>query len=438
MTSALFNVGSQIRSTYMYPKACILLCIYYHQLNNNCYGHIMTKPTLLNVSYRLVWPCMVAIGWQESAQIYYQHIKAFLEQHDFHESTLESCLFLHNSNDTRLMIFIDDYILKGNDQTILIIKQLQQRFPLNQQTGDITIIGIQIHRTDYHTILHQQQYIETIQRKHQIVHNIRATTPIPVKNNIKDHHHDPTVSKLNEHQRKLYETYIGIIRFLADTSRPDLAYAAHRLAQYVKQPYQPHARLAERTLQYAINTKQWGLYYTHQTTDQPIIQCHAHSDSSLADVYPAKTTCGYLVTTYSHVTSWAAHNSEHTIHSSTEAEIVSADYCIMRTQYIKSLQKLLQHHATTTPLPITIYVDNDAARVIAMQQTSPRRVRHMDIKYFYIKEKVNNNEYTIQNINGLENPSDLLTKPIPAQRHIRLMNTFMRPLNTLNPRAQSC
>eukprot|EP00122_Pirum_gemmata_P014867 Pgem_evm1s13877 len=73
-----------------------------------------------------------------------------------------------------------------------------------------------------------------------------------------------------------------------------------------------------------------------------------------------------------------------------------------------------------------------------MQQISPRRVRHMDIKYFYIKEKVNNNEYTIQNINGLENPSDLLTKPIPAQRHIniRLMNTFMRPLNTLNP--QSC
>eukprot|EP00122_Pirum_gemmata_P008982 Pgem_evm1s8299 len=257
-------------------------------------------------------------GWQESAQIYYQHIKEFLEQHDYHESTLEPCLFLHNSNATRIMIFVDDYILKGKDKTI--IHQLQQRYPLTQQTCDVTIIGIQINRTDYHTILHQQ----TIQRKHQIATNIRATTPIPVKNNIKDHHHDPTVPQLNENQRKLYETYIGIIRFLADTCRPDLAYAAHRLAQYVKQPYQSHLRLAERTLQYAINTKQWGLYYKHQTTAQPTI--HAHSDSSLADVYPAKTTCGYLVTTYGHVTSWAAHNSEHTIHSSTEAEIVSADY----------------------------------------------------------------------------------------------------------------
>eukprot|EP00122_Pirum_gemmata_P014538 Pgem_evm1s13555 len=72
----------------------------------------------------------------------------------------------------------------------------------------------------------------------------------------------------------------------------------------------------------------------------------------------------------------------------------------MRTQCIKSLQQLLQHHAPPTPLPLTIYVDNDAARAIVMQQT--------DIKYFYIKEKVSANEYTIQNVNGLDNTSDLL------------------------------
>eukprot|EP00122_Pirum_gemmata_P008906 Pgem_evm1s8225 len=58
-------------------------------------------------------------GWQDSAQIYYEHIKTFLEQHDFHESNLEPCMFIRNSSATRLMIFVDDYILKGKDKTII-------------------------------------------------------------------------------------------------------------------------------------------------------------------------------------------------------------------------------------------------------------------------------------------------------------------------------
>eukprot|EP00122_Pirum_gemmata_P002473 Pgem_evm1s2228 len=88
---------------------------------------------------------------------------------------------------------------------------------------------------------------------------------------------------------ELFLMYIGIIRYLADSTRPDVAYTAHKLATHCTNPTQQHVDAAIPTLQYLFNTSHYGISYPKRNTsnnDKLIL----YTDSSMADLLGAKTT----------------------------------------------------------------------------------------------------------------------------------------------------
>ena len=48
--------------------------------------------------------------------------------------------------------------------------------------------------------------------------------------------------------------------------------------------------------------------------------------------------------------------------------------------------------------------------ILAVAQ--PQRIKHMDIRYHYIREQVEDEKVTICHIPGEDNPADLFTKPL--------------------------
>ena len=61
-------------------------------------------------------------------------------------------------------------------------------------------------------------------------------------------------------------------------------------------------------------------------------------------------------------------------------------------------------------MTIKLWVDSSAARSMA-SRVGAGKVRHMDVKYFWLQERVRNRDVTVKKVLGKNNPADVLTKP---------------------------
>ena len=60
----------------------------------------------------------------------------------------------------------------------------------------------------------------------------------------------------------------------------------------------------------------------------------------------------------------------------------------------------------------TVCANNQAAIFLATNPAQQTRIKHMDIRYHYIWEQVEDQRVTICHIPGEDNPADLFTKPL--------------------------
>jgi len=58
---------------------------------------------------------------------------------------------------------------------------------------------------------------------------------------------------------------------------------------------------------------------------------------------------------------------------------------------------------------LQVYTDSTAAKGIT-QRRGLGKLRHMDVQYFWLQEKLGNKEYHLNKVLGTLNPSDIMTK----------------------------
>jgi len=72
------------------------------------------------------------------------------------------------------------------------------------------------------------------------------------------------------------------------------------------------------------------------------------------------------------------------------------------------LRSLCQEQATT----MVIFCDNSSAIALSKNYVFHKRTKHIDTKFHYIRELVNNGEIVLQHCRTQEQVSDILTKPL--------------------------
>src|SRR6266851_4034930 len=93
-------------------------------------------------------------------------------------------------------------------------------------------------------------------------------------------------------QSNSYTRLIVELQFIANSTRPDIAYALSKLSSYTANPSMQHVTMLKRVLQYLSGTRLYRITY-HNILGHPN-QFFGYADASFANANDLKSTTGYV------------------------------------------------------------------------------------------------------------------------------------------------
>nr|GEZ80624.1 retrovirus-related Pol polyprotein from transposon TNT 1-94 [Tanacetum cinerariifolium] len=110
--------------------------------------------------------------------------------------------------------------------------------------------------------------------------------------------------------------------------------------------------------------------------------------------------------------SWSSKKQDCTLISSAEAEYVSLSACC--TQVLRMRTQLTDYGFHFDKIPM--YCDSKAAITISCNHVQHSRTKHIDVRYHFIKEKVEKGIVEIFFVGTEYQLADLFTKALPVER----------------------
>jgi hypothetical protein len=131
-----------------------------------------------------------------------------------------------------------------------------------------------------------------------------------------------------------------------------------------------------------------------------------------------RSTTGYVVKLAHGAISWVSVNQKTIAHSSTEAEYMALSDTSRQISWIKSLLYEIGFDIG----PVVLCGDNQGSLFLAEKPAQDKRTKHIDIRFHYIKEVIENGKILLYFIPTFHQAADFLTKNLPVATLKRLRN----------------
>ncbi|GJW45592.1 hypothetical protein Tco_0077238 [Tanacetum coccineum] len=109
---------------------------------------------------------------------------------------------------------------------------------------------------------------------------------------------------------------------------------------------------------------------------------------------------------------WSLKKQKSTAISSTEAEYISLSGCCSQILWMHS--QLTDYGFQFNKIPL--YYDNKSAIALCCNNVQHSRAKHIDIRYHFIKEQVENGIVELYFVQTEYQLADIFTKPLPRER----------------------
>ena len=167
--------------------------------------------------------------------------------------------------------------------------------------------------------------------------------------------------------------------------------------------------MVKKALRYAQGTK--GLMLTYRRTDS--LEIEGYSDSDFAgDIDDRKSTSGYVFTLAGGAISWKSFKQTVIASSTMFAEFVA---CYEATGQANWLKKFVPGLRVVDSIqrPLKMYCDNEPAVFYAHNNKSSGAAKHIDIKFYVVKERIQDHTISLEHKRTREMLADPLTKGLP-------------------------
>ena len=226
----------------------------------------------------------------------------------------DSGLFVNEQKTVVSIIYVDDVLFLGKSKKD--IDSLKKRFMAIWECRDLgdtkEFLRMRILRSKGRILIDQKDYLQKVLQRFNLTNAKSVPTPLP-----EGYHPTPNKGTATPELRASYQQVIGSLLYIMIGTRPDIAYAVTKLAQFAANPSEDHLNRALYICRYLLGTADYALIYNGKG-DGGLI---AYADSDWAsDPVTRKSTTGYLVKLADGVFCWNSRAQKSIALSSTEAE----------------------------------------------------------------------------------------------------------------------
>ncbi|GAU37611.1 hypothetical protein TSUD_365320 [Trifolium subterraneum] len=303
------------------------------------------------------------------------------------------------------------YVPGSNDSDIAKFKRtMHSEFDMTDMGKLSYFLGLQFDETAQGILLHQKKYVKELLLKFNMLGCNPAVTPIEVNSRLEL---DDTGENVNS---TLYRQMVGSLRYLCN-SRPDLSFAVGAVSRFVESPKQSHMVAVKRILRYVQGTMEFGVLFPNNISNS-VNRLEGFSDSDwCGDHVDRRSTTGYIFKFLHAPISWCSKKQPVIALSSCEAEYIACAFAACQGIWLESLLKDIQVELTE---PIQLLVDNKSAINLAKNPISHGRSKHIETRFHFIREQVNNGRIVLNHCPTEVQEADILTKGLKHDRFIKL------------------
>ena len=225
-----------------------------------------------------------------------------------------------------------------------------------------------------------------------------------------------------------YRAAVGMMNYLVQTSRPDLAMAVHQCARYNNNPMLSHEKAVKRIAKYLKGNIHRGIVYKNDKTRG--LECYVDADfagnwdkadSENAENYFSRT--GYVIMYTGCPLVWARKLQTEVALSTAESEYIALSTALREVIPAMNLMRELN---VIFPVNLVkpgfclVHEDNQSCIAMANSKKMTPRTKHIALKYHHFKHFVERKFIRMEYIDTKEQLADIFTKPLPDDLFQRL------------------
>ncbi|GJS21897.1 retrovirus-related pol polyprotein from transposon TNT 1-94 [Tanacetum coccineum] len=351
-------------------------------------------------------------GLKQAPRAWYDMLSSFLISNDFSKGSMDPTLFIRREGKELLLvqIYVDGIIFAASTLELcdLFAKIMCLKFKMSMMGKISFFLGLQISQSPRGIFINQSKYALESLKKYGFESCDPVDTPMVEKSKLDEDKEGKAVDPSH------YRGMIGTLLYLT-ASRPDLQFAICMCARYQARPTEKHLNAVKRIFRYLKGTVHRGLWYPKDSS----IALTAFADADHAGCQDTRrSTSGSIQLLGDRLVSWSSKRQKSAAISSTEAEYIALSGCCAQVLWMRS--QLTDYGFGFNKIPM--YCDNKSAIALCCNNVQHSRSKHIDIRFHFIKEHVENGVIELYFVNTEYQLADIFTKALGRERIEFLIN----------------
>jgi hypothetical protein len=360
-------------------------------------------------------------GQKDAPRIFFNFLKENLIKCHYTQSACDPCLFF--STNVICLVYVDDCLFfarsqQAIDESIEAIKATGME--LNVEDDVAGFLGVHLnHKGNGQVVLTQTGLIERVISGMGLEDANPKSTPAPRETLGRDVGGSLFSEEFN------YASIVGMMMYLCNNSRPDIAFAVNQCARYTHHPTEKHGKYLKHIGKYLKKTKDKGLILNPKKDEPLKIDCYVDADfaglwssEEEQDPHCVKSRTGFIVMIANCPVIWKSKLQSEIALSTMESEYIALSTAC---RDLLPLQELVKEVAVAVgaaegdgmEIKSTIYEDNEPCKKLAVMEL-PRmtnRSKHIAVKYHWFRSRVNK-DWKVSSISSADQLADCFTKSL--------------------------
>jgi hypothetical protein len=377
-------------------------------------------------------------GLVQSARQFFKKLVTCLKTFGFIGGAADPCLLTRKNSKGIVFIgiYVDDCYCCGHeaaiDETISQLKASGFGIKVEDNLTDYLSCNIVFDKKKTKAWLGQPHLIKNLDEKFgKLVDNLQkyrtpGTPGLRVTRPAKD---EPNTT-VSEEDKTLYKSGVGMLLYLVKHSRPDIANVVRELSKMMDGATPAAFKELKRTIKFVLDTRTFGLRIEPKMGNEEKWSMTIFTDSEYAgDTETRISVGGFIIFLLGVPILWKSKAQRAVTLSSSEAEFVSLSEA---AKEIKFVVQILESMGIVVEIPIIVRVDNVGAIFMSENASTSSRTRHVDIRYHFVREYVEEGFIRIIFVRSEENLADGFTKNVTGDIYDAHVKEFMSEKEALN------